>query len=180
MRTPGARSAPSSVSPGPTPTDALRPPQAQRVSGSAGVQQQRCRRWALGNRGQPGKELDRCGDGVIDGRGEVVEGDGLPDLPGVASNDTDPMWIRGSADRHDDIAVVSVPGIGEVRQLCAVGSREEAAGSDLNREFVAVPTGEPEVDMQPPRTGVGDVEEFTVVLAAEVPTAAGARGTLGQ
>jgi hypothetical protein len=117
---------------------------------------------------------------VVDGRGEVVEGDGLPDLPGVARNDTDPMWIRGSADGHNDVVVVSIPGIGEVRQLSAVGSGEEAAGSDLNREFVAVPTGDPEVDMQPPWTGVGDVEEFTVVLAAKIPAAAGAQVTFDQ
>ena len=36
------------------------------------------------------------------------------------------------------------------------------------------------MDVQPPRTGVGDVEEFAVVLAAEIPAAARAQVTFDQ
>ena len=167
----GARSGPNSASPGPTATDA-----------AASLSRRPAATAALRIR-QPGparrrtRSLRRCCGRCM---WRIVEGDGLPDLPRAARDDADPLGVRGSADGHDDVAVVVIPRVGKLRQLRVVGGGEEAAGSDLNRELVPVPTGDPEVDVQPPRTGVGDVEEFAVVLATEIPAAAGAQVTFDQ
>jgi len=117
---------------------------------------------------------------VVDESSELVESDGFPNPAGVAGNDADPLWVRGSTDGHNDAGVMSIPGIGKFCQVRADGGGEEAAGGDLNRELVAVPTGDSEVDVQPARPHVGYVEEFAVVLAAEKPAAASAQVTFDQ
>jgi len=75
----------------------------------------------------------------------------------------------------DDIAALLIPRVGDVRQPIAVGCGEEARGVDPDREHVAVPAGDPEVDVQSPRMGIPDEEVFAVVLAAEIPSPAGAQ-----
>ncbi len=87
---------------------------------------------------------------------------------------------------HDrgDFAVLLIPGIGELRQASSIGGGEEACGSDPDREHVAAPTGDSEVDMQPTAIGIGDKEVFAIMLApeitSEIPCPAGAQVAFGQ